>query len=113
SDAVRHETALRATEDGLRQAIHDNGGGRLEEIAREQTRLRSDLAVRQQKRELFHSRAKSVGLGIAITAETFPQVGEWLRAREEQLTESDVLFERRRTDLEVEFRKRAEEISAV
>lgn len=100
---------LQADRDGLRQAINDNGGDRLERIAAELEQLRAEKNRRQERSRRYKELAGSLDLPVPDAAgadapDVFISNQTAVAVRQQQLADGEAEIQNERVELETAFR---------
>lgn len=96
--------ALLVDRDGLKQAIAENGGDRLERIKADLDRLTREKERRQVKAQRYGELARDLDLTRVETQDDFHDNARKIKARRKKLEQNEADLRNERTDTEVEFR---------
>ncbi len=96
--------ALLGDRDGLKQAIAENGGDRLERIRADLDRLALEKKNRKDKALRYGGLARDLDLARVETRDDFHDNARKIKACREKLAQKEADLRNERTDTEVEFR---------
>lgn len=97
-------SGLLGDRDGLKQAISENGGDRLERIRADLDRLAQEKQNRQGKAQRYGELARDLDLAVVETRDDFHDNAQKIKARRKKLKQEAADLRNERTDTEVEFR---------
>lgn len=97
-------SALLGDRDGLKQAIAENGGDRLERIRADLDRLTLEKQNRQGKAQRYGQLGRDLDLALVETRDDFHDNTQKIKARRKKLEQEGADLRNERTDTEVEFR---------
>ncbi len=92
--------------DGLKQAIAENGGDRLERIRSDLDRMQMEKEKRRNQADRYADLARDLPLKTVNTSDDFDDNAAQIRDQQQGLKQKEADLQNKRTDIEVEFREK-------